>query len=393
MKLWHLPCTLLETEIKQMERPFGIDLNEFDAGKGKVDFEKIQAHEPEVSFIAARTGVSLAYQDPKFSEYWTEIGRIGAYRLAYHVVHFGDSALNQMDNLFRTVSGDSNWAVDRLALAFEVAGLNSKARITSTALRCLEICKTRTGFYPIVFTNADWMNQNLDPTALPRLNYWLSTYERDPLPLLYAREHSGPPVLPMGVSNWLIQQTSKKSKPIGSRRHYMHYNRFNGSMDDLHFFFGKASQVSAPIESPVLFPAHCIVTALYTRGGPGASYPVLGTISLGDSVDVYELRDGWFRIDPSAQVWCSGSRSYMLPKGAETVEEAALYQVRVLAPGLYKRSGPGSDFEVLGNLVRDEIASVYEEKDGWLRIKSGLQVWCSGGSQYVEKIENLAAEG
>jgi len=376
-----------------MERAFGIDLNEFDAGKGKVDFDKIHAHEPEVSFIAARSGVSQDYQDPHFSDYWTEMGRIGVCRMAYHVIHFGDSALNQMDNLFKTVSGDAIWSVDRLALAFDSAGLNPKLRITSTALKCLEICKTRTGFHPVIYSNAAWLNENLDLSALPPVHFWLSTYEKSPLPLLYAAEHPGPPTLPMGISTWLIQQTGNKCKPIGSKRHFMHYNRFNGNTDDLHYFFGKAGDVRPPAASQRQFQARCIVTALYTRGGPGPAYPVQGTISLGDVVDVYEVRDSWFRIDPFAQVWCSGSRSYMLPAGADEIEEASLFQIRVVAPGLYKRSGPGSDFQVVGTLAQGDLATVYEIKDGWYRIKSSAEVWCASAPHYVERIDSPSAAG
>ncbi len=376
-----------------MERAFGIDLNEFDAGRDKVDFDKIQAHQPEVSFIAARSGVSQDYTDPHFSEYWTEMGRIGVCRLAYHVIHFGDSALNQMDNLFKTVSGDAIWSIDRLALAFESAGLNPKLRITSTALKCLEICKTRTGLYPVIYSNAAWLNENLDLTALPPLHFWLSTYEKSPLPLLFADEHPGPPALPMGASTWLIQQTGNKCKSIGSKRRYMNYDRFNGNTDELHYFFGKAGEVRPPAASQLQFQARCIVTALYTRGGPGSVYPVLGTISLGDQVNVYEVRDNWFRIDPFAQVWCSGSRSYLLPNGADEMEEASLFQIRVVAPGLYKRSGPGSGFQVVGTLAQGDVASVYELKEGWYRIKSSAEVWCASGPQYVERINSSSAEG
>ncbi|MEA4811821.1 MAG: GH25 family lysozyme [Anaerolineaceae bacterium] len=374
-----------------MERAFGIDLNEFDSGKGRVNFDKIQAHQPQVSFIAARSGVSQAYPDPCFSDYWGEMGRIGVCRLAYHVVHFGDSALNQMDAFFKTVSGESNWALDRLALAFQTAGLNPKLRITGTAIKCLEICKTRTGLYPLVYSNALWLNANLDMASMPHVHYWLSAFEKNPLPLLYAAEHPGPPPLPMGVSTWLIHQTGNKCKSIGTKRHYMNYNRFNGSKDELHYYFGKACQVQPNSTSPLLFQARCIVTALYTRSGPAASYPVLGTISLGDVADVYELRDGWFRIDPAMQVWCSGSRTYMLPAGADEIEETPLFQIRVVAQALYKRSGPGAENQIVGTLAQGELAHVYEVQGTWYRIRSAAQVWCAAGPQYVETIQNPAA--
>ncbi|HSN94554.1 MAG TPA: SH3 domain-containing protein, partial [Anaerolineaceae bacterium] len=238
-----------------------------------------------------------------------------------------------------------------------------------------------------------WLNENLDLPALPPLHFWLSTYTKAPLPLLYADEHPGPPALPMGVATWFIHQTGNKCKSIGSKRRYMNYDRFNGNADELHYFFGKAAQVQSSAASQPQFQARCIVTALYTRGGPGPAYPVLGTLSLGDVVDVYEVRDNWFRIDPFAQVWCSGSRSYLLPTGTDEMDEASLFQIRVVAPGLYKRSGPGAGFQVVGTLAQGDVAEVYEVRDAWYRIKSAAEVWCSAGHQYVERIENPSAEG
>jgi len=62
-------------------------------------------------------------------------------------------------------------------------------------------------------------------------------------------------------------------------------------------------------EEPVLFQAKCIVTALNVRTGPGTGYSVIGSIRMGDAVNVLEERDGWFRIGVGR--WCSGYSAYM----------------------------------------------------------------------------------
>jgi uncharacterized protein YgiM (DUF1202 family) len=65
----------------------------------------------------------------------------------------------------------------------------------------------------------------------------------------------------------------------------------------------------------------------------------------------------------------------------------------VVAPGLFKRSGPGSDFQVVGTLAHGDLAQVYQVREGWYRIKSVAEVWCSALPQYVKRIDNPSAEG
>ena len=102
-------------------------------------------------------------------------------RIAYHVLYFGESAVAQMDSLFKMLENKSDWAHDRVALDLEVAGINTRSRITSTTLNCLEICKSRTGRYPIVYSRASWVNSYLQVSDLPRLDWWLATYRKPSL--------------------------------------------------------------------------------------------------------------------------------------------------------------------------------------------------------------------
>ncbi len=53
------------------------------------------------------------------------------------------------------------------------------------------------------------------------------------------------------------------------------------------------------------------MSALYKRSGPGPAFKVVGNLNLGDIVSVYEVKDGWYRVDPTAQLWCSGKSTYL----------------------------------------------------------------------------------
>jgi len=66
--------------------------------------------------------------------------------------------------------------------------------------------------------------------------------------------------------------------------------------------------------------------------------------------------------------------------------EEVLFKAQCIVSALYKREGPGKNNKIIGNLIRDDVVSVYEVKDGWYRIEPGQSVWCSGASQYMRTI-------
>lgn len=373
-------------------RAFGIDVSKYQSsqdGSNKMNFDKVAAHKTPVSFVVARVGVSWSYQDPMFDYYWTEMARINVCRMAYFVPHFGESASAQMEALFKRLDGKVNWKHDRLCLDLEVAGINPRELITATTLKCLDITKARTGRYPAIYSRANWLNSYVDLSALPKLDYWFAQYKAPLTWPLYTPEHPGPPDLPKGVSTWLIHQTGDKCAGIGSASKYMDYNRWNGDASDVLRYFDNPTGVQLPVPPPpdqVLFKVKCIVSALYKRSGPSGSAGVLGSLSMGDVVSVYEVKDGWYRIDPTAQVWCNGSPSFLQKIEDKPASSDALFQARCIVHALYKRETPAKSGKILGNLVINETVNVYQEANGWFRIAPNAQVWCHGGTQYMKRL-------
>ncbi len=373
-----------------MAKAFGIDISKYNSssdGKKKVDFNKVKANKEEVVFVVARAGASWGYKDPIFDYYWAEMQRIQVCRVAYHVLYFGESALAQMDNLFKILKDKVDWKHDKIALDLEVAGINTKERITATTKKCMQICKSRTGHDPILYSRANWANQYLDVNALPKADWWLAQY-RKPLPYpLYTSEHPGPPDLPKNVSTHLIQQTGEKGKSVGGVSYYMDYNRWNGTKEDVYDYFGFEYEPPAPPKpEPVLFQAKCVTTSIYTRGGPSSGYPIVGALMLGDIVDVYEEKEGWYRIEDGAEVWCSANERYMQRIKDQPNPEPVKFQAKCIVNALYKRSGPGTTFSIIGYITKNTVVKVYEEKNDWYRIGENAQVWVSAGSQYMQKI-------
>ena len=241
------------------ELAFGIDLSRYNTsadGKTQVDFDTIAAHQPKVTFIAMRAGISWGYQDPWFSTYFAEAGRIGRARLAYHVLFPGESAEAQMDNFFR-ILGEADLSQTPLVLDLELDHGYSTARITATTLEACRIMQARSGRRPVLYSRAGWVDQYLRVADLPPVDWWLAQY-RWPWPYpLYTPEHTCPPALPRGVTDWLIHQTAARGASIGAKAmYYMDYNRWNGSEVDLMAYFGRTPQtVLCPLDQQVC-PIH-----------------------------------------------------------------------------------------------------------------------------------------
>jgi GH25 family lysozyme M1 (1,4-beta-N-acetylmuramidase) len=234
---------------------FGIDLSRYNTspdGKVKVDFDVIAAHQPEVAFIAMRAGISWGYQDPWFATYFQEAGRIGRVRMAYHVLYPGESAVRQMDNLFR-ILGAVDYSEVPIVLDLELDHGQSVARITACTVESANLIQSRTGRVPIIYSRAGWVNQYLRPKDLPPVHWWLAQY-RWPLPYpLYTPEYPCPPALPTGVNDWLVHQTASRGASIGAKaNHYMDYNRWHGDKADLLRYVGKQTQpVICPLDGEV----------------------------------------------------------------------------------------------------------------------------------------------
>jgi murein DD-endopeptidase MepM/ murein hydrolase activator NlpD len=66
------------------------------------------------------------------------------------------------------------------------------------------------------------------------------------------------------------------------------------------------------------------------------------------------------------------------------VKENALFKIQVKVTALNVRNGPSVSNSHLHVIRRNEVYGVYEERNGWYRI--GKNRWCSGNSQFVEKL-------
>ncbi|MDD2521649.1 MAG: GH25 family lysozyme [Anaerolineaceae bacterium] len=231
--------------------PFGIDLSQHNAswdGKTIPNFDQIRRHSPEVQFVALRAGVSWGYRDSQFARYFAEAQRVGLCILPYHVLYPSTDAVRQMD-AFLAILKDVNLDELRLVLDVELAQNKSKAHITKVVSESLEYLKDVIGRYPLIYSRAMWVNEFLQVSDLPEVDWWLAQYIRSLDHPLYTPEYPCPPMLPRGVGKWLIHQTTQRGPALGGVGYYMDYNRWNGSAEQLRAYFSKHK--NEPIPCPV----------------------------------------------------------------------------------------------------------------------------------------------
>ena len=228
--------------VRNQDYPFGIDLSRYNVSadlKRWPNFDLVAKHVPKVAFIAMRAGVSWGYRDPAFSRFYQEATRIGACVLPYHVLYPGEPALKQMNHFLRILEGIDLETV-RLVLDVELVHEQSRAMITNTLLSCLEVLKTETGRFPIIYSRALWINEHVHVKDLPKVDWWLAQYYRRRAWPAYTPEYPCPPMMPKGVDEWLIHQTAERAPAIGGVGNFMDYARWNGSHDSLLAYFGRA---------------------------------------------------------------------------------------------------------------------------------------------------------
>ena len=233
--------------MSNQDLPFGIDISRWQYsadGRQKPDFGKVQA---TCEYIAIRSSISWGYTDPWFTYSWEHC--LGMPRMAYHVPYFGESPIRQVDHWFSVVEPHANWDYDRLVLDNELQHNNSAQRITDVTNQMLQIVRSRTGFFPLIYSRAEWVNRCMFTNQLPNgIQWWLAQYLwKRPAPL-FTPEHPGPPTLPRGVSDWLIHQTGEHydGRKVGVASRYVDTNRWNGTSEDVLKYFNMYDE-SPPI--------------------------------------------------------------------------------------------------------------------------------------------------
>ena len=281
--------------------PFGVDISSYQGANINYDLMK-----QNTKFVAVRAGISWGFEDPVFAQSWRALK--GHNRIAYHVLYPSQDVTRQVNWLFDILSrAGFDPQTDRIAIDIELWQGQTPQRVTEATTQMYDQITERTGRKPIIYSAAWFVNPRMVVTPkLAAADWWLANYP--PKGSAPGTEHPGPPLLPRGVTKWLIHQTSETGigKNVGLPSGAIDTNRWNGADDDVRAYFGLIEPPTEPPSDPdqPLYRAKVVATAgLNVRACPSMTCQKLRTNPYGTVVDVFEERDGWSRLHGTKQEW------------------------------------------------------------------------------------------
>ncbi|HEY8343116.1 MAG TPA: SH3 domain-containing protein, partial [Calditerricola sp.] len=128
---------------------------------------------------------------------------------------------------------------------------------------------------------------------------------------------------------------------------------------------GSSGQQAAPSSQTVEVTA----SVLNVRAGPGTNYAIISQVKRGTRLTVLKQQGGWLqiRLSNGRTGWVSGQ--YVRPVSATPAPGSATTPsaktATVTASRLNVRSGPGTQYAVIGSLPNGTRVTVLEERTGW----------------------------
>ena len=163
-----------------------------------------------------------------------------------------------------------------------------------------------------------------------------------------------------------------KNCPAPFVRDVSRWNDFKNRLSNM--LNGEVVVPSQPTENNTMNKVMYVTanSGLNVRSGAGTNYAIVGGLSKGTKVTVYEMSNGWARIGSGQWV----SAQYL----TDSTQPAQTKTMYVSAnSGLNVRTGKGTNYRIIKALPKGTKVTVYEESNGWSRIGSGQ--WVS--SQYL----------
>ncbi|MDP1715376.1 MAG: SH3 domain-containing protein [Anaerolineales bacterium] len=212
-------------------------------------------------------------------------------------------------------------------------------------------------------------------------------------PLWIANYGVTKPLFPKPWTDWTFWQfTSKGDGSLyGVESKNIDLNYFNGNLKAFRQRFG-LSDAPSPISVPVSKYFKVTAPSLKVRSGPGFTQDLVGRIFLNEVVEELDATSDryWLNIrkgDGSLAGW-SFSPYLKRVKAGVLEPTPSVNWYRVTATSLRVRKGPGTTFEQIGSILRNEVVEVIGENSdrAWLNIRKpdgSLTGWCS--SKFLQK--------
>ena len=106
-------------------------------------------------------------------------------------------------------------------------------------------------------------------------------------------------------------------------------------------------------------------SSLNVRSGPSTNYSVIGKLSSGEQIKVISTSNGWTKIKYNGQIGYVSDK-YLSSSAPQSSGKKTKY---VNASSLNFRSGPSTNYSVIGKLLSGEQVEVISISNGWTKIR------------------------
>lgn len=130
-------------------------------------------------------------------------------------------------------------------------------------------------------------------------------------------------------------------------------------------------------------------SALNIRSGPSIKNSKLGKVYKGQTVEILEKSQGWYKIKASNGLVGWGSSEYINIGSSNENNSTCVStgNAKIKASALNIRLGAGISHAIVGKVLNGEVVSLLEESNGWykVKLKNGITGWASG--KYIVKVD------
>ena len=133
-------------------------------------------------------------------------------------------------------------------------------------------------------------------------------------------------------------------------------------------------------------------STLNIRSGAGTSYSVITKAHKGESVDILDTSNGWYKVKLSNGKigWASSDYITRVSNSNSNLQNGTSISGygKVTASTLNVRSGAGTNYSVVTKVYKGDKVNLLESSNGWYKVKlsNGKVGWAS--SDYITKINN-----